>query len=81
VSLAKIDKLVKMANQIGDFFAPMPQDVATKGVATHLRRYWTPKMISEITDYLDAGGDGLKPVAALGVRWLKEEGAPAVNPR
>jgi formate dehydrogenase subunit delta len=81
VSLAKIDKLVKMANQIGDFFTPMPQDEATKGVATHLRRYWTPKMISEITDYLDAGADGLNPVAARGVRWLKEEGAHAVNPR
>jgi formate dehydrogenase subunit delta len=72
VSLAKIDKLVKMANQIGDFFAPMPQDEATKGVATHLRRYWTPKMVCEITDYLDTGHDGLNPVAARGVRLLKE---------
>jgi formate dehydrogenase subunit delta len=73
VSHAKIEKLVKMANQIGDFFAPMPQDEATKGVATHLRRYWTPKMVREIMEHLDAGRDGLNPVAARGVRWLKEE--------
>ena len=39
VSAAKIDKLVQMANQIGDFFAPMPESEATQGVATHLRRY------------------------------------------
>jgi len=75
VSLAKIDKLVKMANQIGDFFTPMPQDEATKGVATHLRRYWTPKMISEIIGYSESGDARLNPVAARGVRSLKEEKA------
>jgi formate dehydrogenase subunit delta len=75
MSAAKIDKLVKMANQIGDFFAPMPPGEATEGVATHLRRYWTPKMIREIIGYLDAGREGLNPVAARGVRSLKEESA------
>ena len=38
MSTAKIDKLVRMANQIGDFFAPMGEDAATRGVATHLKR-------------------------------------------
>ena len=37
MSAAKIDKLVRMANQIGDFFAPMPEEEAAKGVATHLQ--------------------------------------------
>ena len=45
-----------MANQIGDFFARMPQREATEGVATHLRRYWTPEMIAEIIGYPESGG-------------------------
>jgi len=49
VSKAKIDKLVRMANQIGDFFAPMGDAAATRGVATHLKRFWTPKTIGEIS--------------------------------
>ena len=29
MSAAKIDKLVRMANQIGDFFGPMEEEAAT----------------------------------------------------
>jgi len=76
VSTAKIDKLVRMANQIGDFFGPMPEDAATKGVATHLRRFWTPKMIGEIMEYLDSGRSGLNANAARGVAALKPGVAP-----
>ena len=73
MSLAKIDKLVKMANQIGDFFAPMPELEATEGASTHLRRYWTPKMIREIIGHVESGGEGLNAIAARAVRSLKEE--------
>ena len=48
VTTAKIDKLVHMANQIGDFYAAMPEREAIEGVATHLSRFWTPKMIREL---------------------------------
>jgi formate dehydrogenase subunit delta len=75
VSSAKIDKLVRMANQIGDFFGPMEEDAATRGVATHLKRFWTPKMIGEIIGYLDSGQAGLNPAAARGVAALKREPA------
>jgi formate dehydrogenase subunit delta len=73
VSTGKIGKLVRMANQIGDFFAPMDKDAATRGVATHLERFWTPKMISEIIAYLDSGEAGLNPAAARAVAALKQE--------
>lgn len=73
MSTAKIDKLVRMANQIGDFFAPMDKDAATRGVATHLKRFWTPKMIGEIIGYLDSGQAGLNPAAARGVAALKKQ--------
>jgi formate dehydrogenase subunit delta len=72
VSTAKIDKLVRMANQIGDYFAPMSESAATEGVATHLTRFWTPKMINEIIVYLDSGQAGLNSVAFRAVASLKE---------
>ena len=73
MSAAKIDKLVKMANQIGDFFAPMPEGEALQGVATHLRRYWTPKMIHEIIGFVESGGGALHPVVARAVESLKQD--------
>ena len=71
-----IDKLVRMANQIGEFYAAMPEREATEGAASHLRLYWTPKMIREIIAFTDQGHSGLNAVAARAVRSLKET-APA----
>ena len=73
MSTAKIDKLVRMANQIGDFFGPMGEEAATRGVANHLERFWTPKMIGEIIGYLDSCQPGLNPAAARAVAALKQD--------
>ena len=73
MSAAKIDKLVRMANQIGDFFEPMGEEAATRGVANHLERFWTPKMIGEIVGYLDSGQAGLNPAAARAVAALERK--------
>lgn len=64
-----IDNLVRMANRIGDFFAAMPDRAeAEAGVASHIQRFWEPRMRADILAHLDAGGDGLSPLvmAALG---------------
>ena len=71
MSQGKVDKLVRMANQIGDFFAPQPQANAAEGVANHLKRFWTPKMISEIIARSAEADSGLNPTAALGVALLR----------
>ena len=73
----KIDRLVRMANQIGDFYASMPEREATAGAASHLRLYWTPKMIREIIAFADEGHPGLNAVAARAVQSLKETATPA----
>ncbi|MGU7776422.1 formate dehydrogenase subunit delta, partial [Burkholderia sp. MR1-5-21] len=37
--------LIDMANQIGEFFASMPdRDEALAGIADHIRRFWEPRM-------------------------------------
>jgi formate dehydrogenase subunit delta len=71
VTTSKIEKLVRMANQIGNFYAAMPEKEATEGAATHLRRFWTPKMIREITAFAAEGRSGLNPTAAHAVDALK----------
>ncbi len=55
MNLAKTDKLVRMANQIGAAFGAVPESEATANVARHLQLYWTPKMISEIIAFAELG--------------------------
>jgi formate dehydrogenase subunit delta len=46
--------LVTMANQIGGFFASMPDHPqAVKDVATHIHRSWEPRMRRQILAMLD----------------------------
>jgi formate dehydrogenase subunit delta len=49
-----IDNLVHMANRIGDFFAAMPERAeAVDGVATHIKKFWEPRMRRQILEHLD----------------------------
>ena len=77
LSTGKIDKLVRMANQIGDFYASMPEREATEGAASHLRLYWTPKMIREIIAFADEGHSGLNAVATRAIDSLKQSESAA----
>lgn len=60
------DSLVRMANQIGDFFAAMPdREEALEGIATHLKKFWEPRMRRELLAHVDASqGAGLHAMVA-----------------
>lgn len=75
-------KLVKMANEIGDFFRAEPDHkVALDGIAGHIRRFWDPRMRREILRHLDAtGGEGLKPLTLEAIRANREKLTPAAAP-
>ncbi len=75
MSGAKIDKLVRMANQIAAALGAAPEPEAILAAATHLKRFWTPKMIKEITEFVDTGHTGLNVIAAGAVAALKRDGA------
>ncbi|MBU6365543.1 MAG: formate dehydrogenase subunit delta [Gemmatimonadetes bacterium] len=55
----KPDDLVRMANQIAQFFAPYPPLDATAGVVDHLEKFWTPAMRKELVSVCR----GLMPTA------------------
>jgi formate dehydrogenase subunit delta len=62
--------LVHMANRIGEFFQAMPdRNEASQGVATHIRKFWDPRMRRELLAYLDQqGGKGLSEIVLSSLR-------------
>ncbi|MDM0011144.1 formate dehydrogenase subunit delta [Variovorax sp. J22P168] len=62
-----VDALIRMANQIGGFFEAMPdREEAIEGIATHIKKFWEPRMRRELIAHIDAAGDGsgLRPLVA-----------------
>jgi formate dehydrogenase subunit delta len=72
------DKLVHMANQIGKFFASQDggdEAIAVEGIATHLRKFWDPRMRQAIVARLAAGeAIGLDPLPRRAVERLSDHG-------
>jgi formate dehydrogenase subunit delta len=80
-----IDLLIKMTNEIGEFFAGAdvndPQ-AAARDVANHLKRYWDPRMRTQMLKYYEErGGKGLTDLGKSAVALLHAASkAPAAAP-
>ncbi|AFL54049.1 formate dehydrogenase subunit delta [Sinorhizobium fredii] len=55
-------KLIHMANQIATFFQSQPAREAAQGVATHINKYWEPRMRRKLFEHIEHGGEGLNPL-------------------
>jgi formate dehydrogenase subunit delta len=64
--------LVKMANDIGDYFRAEPQrEDAIAGITNHILRYWTKRMREKIAAHLKQEGDaGLNELPREALRRL-----------
>ena len=60
--------LVRMANQITDFFEPYPRSEALDGIAKHIHNSWEPRMRDELKAIIEGGGDALKPLCLEAMR-------------
>lgn len=65
--------IVRMVNQISDFFKAYPHEEAVRETATHLRNFWDPRMRAQLSEYLSAGGDGLSEIALEAARVLEDK--------
>ena len=76
-----IDLLIKMANQIGEFFAGASEaDKAPRDVASHLKRFWDPRMRTQIIAYYEQRhGAGLNDTALRGIALLRDESQPPAS--
>ena len=72
------DKIVKMANQIASFFEAEPdRAVVVESIASHLKRFWDPRMRREILRIVDEpAGDGLHDTVREAVRGNRERLTP-----
>ena len=69
----RVERLVSMANDIGAFWAAEPdKKEAAKNVASHLKRFWDPRMRREIVAHYREGGAGLDDVARSAIALLAE---------
>ena len=70
MSASSSETLVRMANQIADFFKVQSESEAVAGTADHIRRFWDPRMRSQMTAHLAYGGEGLNPIALKAVQQV-----------
>ena len=69
----KIEILVKMANDISDFFnAESNKEIAVEGVAKHILRSWDPRMRRDIIAYYKQDGAALSELARKAVAKLEQ---------
>ncbi|HJV86512.1 MAG TPA: formate dehydrogenase subunit delta [Noviherbaspirillum sp.] len=70
--------LVKMANQIGDFFDSYPDaDEASWEITNHLKKFWDPRMRSALLEHIQKHhGEGLKDIVLASIRRHRDKLAP-----
>jgi len=66
------ERLVTMANDIAAFFAAEPErETAIDGIATHLKKFWEPRMRKQLAAHVQAhGAVGLNELAVAAVAKL-----------
>jgi formate dehydrogenase subunit delta len=67
-------RLIHMANQIGAYFEAEPdRTAALEGIAGHIKRFWDPRMRSEILAWIDEhAGEGLHPLVLEAIQSRRE---------
>jgi formate dehydrogenase subunit delta len=65
------EELVRMANQIAQFFEPYPENEAVDGVADHLKRFWSPAMRTQLLEYLNVEHTDLEPLVVQAAERLR----------
>ena len=78
MSASSSDTLVRMANQIADFFKIQPEAYAVAGTANHIRLFWDPRMRAKMSEHLAHGGKGLNPIALKAVRQICKAPTPSL---
>jgi formate dehydrogenase subunit delta len=73
------EHLIKMANDIGNFFRAEPvREDAIAGIANHIDKFWTKRMREKINAHLKKAGDsGLDELPREALRRLTPSQTPA----
>lgn len=67
----KIERLIKMANDIGNFFNAEPdKEIAAEGIKNHILRSWDPRMRTAIIAYCQEDGADLSDLVKTAITKL-----------
>jgi formate dehydrogenase subunit delta len=55
-------RLLRMAQEIADYFHAYPQEKAVESIASHINHFWTPNMREDFLAAADAPGQALTPL-------------------
>ncbi|MGZ5029478.1 MAG: formate dehydrogenase subunit delta [Methylobacter sp.] len=67
----KIERLIKMANDIGNFFnSESDKEIAAEGIKNHILRSWDPRMRKAIIAYCQEDGSELSDLVKTAVSKL-----------
>lgn len=70
----KIERLIKMANDIGNFFdSESDKNIAANGVKDHIKRSWEPRMRKALLEYAQTDGSELSLLVRNAVSQLQAE--------
>jgi formate dehydrogenase subunit delta len=72
-------RLVMMANDIGNYFRPQGREEAISGIASHIKRFWTPRMRARLNAFLaqaDAGAEQLDELPRAALARVNEPETP-----
>jgi len=72
-------KLVYLANQIGKFFAHQARPESVASIEEHLRKFWDPRMRTQISKHLAQGGAGLEELPRLAVEQIAADAMKATE--
>lgn len=62
------------ANDIAVQFGHQPPEEAAAAVADHMRMFWDPRMRTALLAHVDAGAEGLDPIALRAAELLRKAG-------
>lgn len=75
------EQIVRMANDIGNFFRAEPdRKVALEGISNHINKFWTRRMRQRLLDYVTHGGNELDALPLEAIKWVVVAPAPVSQP-
>jgi formate dehydrogenase subunit delta len=63
--------MVRMANQMADFFKNYGEKEAVEGIADHINKFWEPRMRRDFFVLVDGGGAGLNELVKKASATIK----------
>ncbi len=64
--------MVRMANQMADFFKSYGTEEGTKEVAAHINNFWEPRMRAKFFEYIATGAKEFDPMVMDAARLVRK---------